>query len=180
MRRALIRHPDTPCEAVAGLVVEAHRPSPARLALRYTLQGELGALRIPPRTEPKRTDGLWRRTCFEAFLRADASAAYHELNFAPSSEWAAYGFNAYRAGMTLADATPRIEAFAETGDTLVVTAAIDLGAGLAEAKWYLALAAVIEERTGRLSYWALAHPPGKPDFHHKDAFTLEIRGASAS
>jgi hypothetical protein len=36
------------------------------------------------------------------------------------------------------------------------------------------LAAVIEETSGRRSFWALAHPPGKPDFHHADCFTLEV------
>jgi hypothetical protein len=38
----------------------------------------------------------------------------------------------------------------------------------------LGLSAVIEEANGRLSYWALAHPPGKPDFHHSDCFALEL------
>jgi hypothetical protein len=36
------------------------------------------------------------------------------------------------------------------------------------------LAAVIEEINGNLSYWALAHPPGKADFHHSDCFMLEV------
>jgi hypothetical protein len=36
------------------------------------------------------------------------------------------------------------------------------------------LAAVVEETSGHRSYWALAHPPGKPDFHHADCFTLEV------
>jgi hypothetical protein len=35
----------------------------------------------------------------------------------------------------------------------------------------LALSAVIEETSGALSYWALRHAAGKPDFHHADAFT---------
>ena len=38
----------------------------------------------------------------------------------------------------------------------------------------LALAAVIEEEGGRLSYWALRHAAGKPDFHHPEAFALEL------
>jgi hypothetical protein len=33
---------------------------------------------------------------------------------------------------------------------------------------------VVEEKDGLLSYWALNHPPGKPDFHHPDAFVLEL------
>jgi len=40
--------------------------------------------------------------------------------------------------------------------------------------WRLGLSAVIEEKTGRKSYWALAHPAGKPDFHHSDCFALEV------
>jgi hypothetical protein len=38
--------------------------------------------------------------------------------------------------------------------------------------WRLGLAAVLEETNGHKSYWALAHPPGKADFHHSDCFTL--------
>ncbi len=42
------------------------------------------------------------------------------------------------------------------------------------ASWQLALTAVIEETSGVKSYWALKHPPGKPDFHHADGFVLEL------
>lgn len=38
----------------------------------------------------------------------------------------------------------------------------------------IGLSAVIEEMDGTKSYWALAHPAGKPDFHHPDCFTLEL------
>ena len=42
------------------------------------------------------------------------------------------------------------------------------------ALWRLGLSAVIEDTSGRKSYWALAHPPGKPDFHHADCFAHEF------
>ena len=38
----------------------------------------------------------------------------------------------------------------------------------------VAMAAVIEDDTGGLSYWGLRHPPGKPDFHHPNGFALEV------
>jgi len=41
-------------------------------------------------------------------------------------------------------------------------------------RWRVALTAVIEETNGTKSYWALKHPPGKPDFHHADGFALEL------
>jgi hypothetical protein len=40
--------------------------------------------------------------------------------------------------------------------------------------WEAAITAVIEEADGTKSYWALAHPGEKPDFHHPDGFVLEL------
>ena len=36
------------------------------------------------------------------------------------------------------------------------------------------LSAVIETTDGAMSYWALAHPSAKPDFHHPDSFVLDL------
>lgn len=38
----------------------------------------------------------------------------------------------------------------------------------------LGLAAVVEEDNGNLSYWALRHCAGRPDFHHPAGFVLEL------
>jgi hypothetical protein len=38
----------------------------------------------------------------------------------------------------------------------------------------LVLSAVLEDTDGVLSYWALQHPPGRPDFHHPDAFAVQL------
>lgn len=46
-------------------------------------------------------------------------------------------------------------------------------------RWILGMSAVIEEVDGTKSFWALAHPPGKPDFHHPDCFTLKVPAPSA-
>jgi hypothetical protein len=46
-----------------------------------------------------------------------------------------------------------------------------------DAGWRLGLSALIEETSGRKSYWALAHPPGKADFHHPDCFVHELSPA---
>ncbi len=100
---------------------------------------------------------------------------YIELNFAPSKRWAAYAFDGYRNGMRpLAISAPRIEA-RRAGPCYSLVARLSLDAARAsEAPWQLGLAAVIEERDGGRSYWALAHPPGRPDFHHADCFACEV------
>jgi hypothetical protein len=60
-------------------------------------------------------------------------------------------------------------------------ATVDLsGCVAANGGLHLALAAVIEDQDQHKSYWALAHPSERPDFHHADAFTmdLELNGAT--
>jgi hypothetical protein len=50
---------------------------------------------------------------------------------------------------------------------------------LAEAgDWQLNISTIIEEANGRKSYWALAHPPGKADFHNPDCFVLHLPPAA--
>jgi hypothetical protein len=127
---------------------------------------------IPEAEEAARADELWKTTCFEAFLRADGGDAYREWNFAPSGEWAAYEFSGYRDGMTEADtAAPYIR----VEDNLTWFA---VGATIAvpgDRQWMLGLSAVLEEKDGTKSYWALAHPPGeKPDFHAADCFVAKL------
>jgi hypothetical protein len=177
MRRTLIRHPDSPCAAVSRIEVEVARPRTGVLALRYLVVARTGDLHLPPPTAPIRTDELWRRTCFEAFLREPQGEAYREVNLAPSTQWAAYGFDGYRKGMRPADGfdAPHIR-LRMTADGFELHAAMELAA----APCRLGLSAVIEEADGRISYWALAHPPGKPDFHHADCFALELPAPEGS
>lgn len=176
MRIALRPHPDTPPAEAISLDVEVARPAAGRLELSYVVTGAIDELRLPTPAAPERADGLWKHTCFEAFARRQ-DGGYYEFNFAPSGQWAAYGFSGYREGMADADVdTPQIEAHAEAGRYEVrVSLQLDRLPGLpADELWTLGLTAVIEDTDGGKSYWALAHPPGRPDFHHRDGFACEL------
>ena len=143
------------------------------LLLRYRLTGSMAAVRLPPPAASVRKSDLWRHTCFEAFVQAEGEEGYLEFNLSPSTEWAAYAFDGYRRGMRPAEATPAI-AVEQGPDVLDLTATLDLGAALpSAADWRIGLSAVVETGEG-LSYWALAHPPGRADFHHPDCFALEL------
>ena len=61
-----------------------------------------------------------------------------------------------------------------SADAFTLLATFDLSGLPERSPWQLALTAVIEDTTGALSYWALAHPSGAPDFHHPDCFVLEL------
>lgn len=184
MRQALRIHPDSRCLAASRIEVDIARPCSGALALRYLVTGAIGDLYMPPVTAPARADGLWRRTCFEAFVRPTPGEAYFEFNFAPGGQWAAYRFSGYRTGMSFVSeiTAPRVEV-RTTAECCEVRVALELDrlAGLpSDAAWRLGLSAVMEEANGRKSYWALTHPAGNADFHHCEGFAHELPAAEPS
>ncbi len=164
---SLLQHPSTD----AALTVEAvvRRIARGRVELAFDVLGDIADIVLPTRGEGQRRDGLWKTTCAEMFVRAPGAPAYREVNVSPSSDWAAYAFDACRQGRH-DDPGAELTGFdvSVSRSRLRLTAAIML-ADLADPA-EMALSAVIEMRGGGLSYWALAHPAGAPDFHHNVAF----------
>jgi hypothetical protein len=172
----LLPHPSTGPGPVRALEAVASYAGAGTLRLHYRLDADLAMLRIPSAAQSERRDELWRQTCFEAFVATSGSGDYAELNFSPCGAWAAYGFTSYRGDVTpLALARPpatrwRRERESLSLDVNVIIAGFQPAAGALR----VALAAIIEDKSGIMSYWALRHPPGKPDFHHASGFALEL------
>jgi hypothetical protein len=181
MRLALKLHSDSISPVATRIEVTTARPRPGHLTLHYVVTGKIGDLRLPPAAAPARTDNLWKHTCFEAFVRGEPQLAYYEYNFSPSTQWAGYRFTSYRGGMSAPSElrAPRIEV--QSGATQYeLKAALDLEMVPdlpSDATWRLALSAILEDSSGRKSYWALAHPQGAADFHHPDCFAHELARA---
>jgi hypothetical protein len=185
-------HPLFPCSAVTSIAAQVARGAGDLLSLRFMIEGGATTLRIPPLATPRYVHGLWQHTCVEAFIATDAAtSAYHEYNFSPSGEWAAYSFKTYRDGKTRDDAAlaPAIEVRRRAAG-LDITATIHLerlSFELADSELQLGLTAILESTDGSLSYWALSHPAEHPDFHHPASRTLRLErpgrsrtGASSS
>jgi hypothetical protein len=171
-------HPSQSNPAVSRIEAQVHTLDSGMLSFRYSLKADMAHVRMPPAGTGARADGLWRHTCFEAFVAPAGEAAYHEFNFSPSLDWAMYRFNAYREGMSPLKAARAPEISLKRLDRgLELCASVSVG-DMADLRGAgplrIALAAVIEDENGRLSYWGLRHPPGKPDFHHPDGFALEV------
>lgn len=163
----LTPHPDTPSSAVERIQVEVLREGD-RLRLQYVVDCDTARVRWPRPAEGARTDDLWRHTCFEAFVQSDAG--YREFNASTSGHWASYRFDGYREGMRPASEEVRVVNMEGRGVYLDLGVLIDLPPNPGR----VGLSAVIEDIDGGISYWALAHPPGKPDFHHPDSFALTL------
>lgn len=163
----LIAHPDFPCAGVDDVSITA-RLDGGRLRLEYGVVGRIEALRIPPPTISQRADRLWEHSCFEAFFAA--APGYVELNLSPSTEWAAYRFAGYREGMRHLDMAAPVVSVDAGEACLALVATFDIPMAATR----MGISAVIEAMDGGKSYWALAHPPGKPDFHDPDCFALDL------
>ncbi len=171
-------HPGTPCPALAGIEAITEHVSSNSVTISYSMTGRIADIAMPPQRAAARSNDLWQRTCFEAFVRPSDGLAYYEFNFSPSGEWAAYRFAKYRVGMCEAEGISAVKIDARSDRdsyTLRASLLFDGSFELARAaSWHLGLAAVIEEKSGRKSYWALAHPSDKPDFHHPDCFIHQL------
>jgi hypothetical protein len=180
-RYALIPHGGDTAQTAVRAIVASVEIEPGRgVVLEYRLSGELGRLAIPRRAAGQRADRLWEHTCFEAFVAPAAGAHYYELNFSPSTEWAAYEFDGYRQGMRpLALAKAPSVAVAQIASELSVTAAIELDAlQHAPWPWRIGLTAVVEDRAGTRAFFALHHPRQSPDFHDVAGFTALLDGSA--
>lgn len=173
MRQSLVLHPACETSPVRAIQVDVERPGRDSLLFRFTVEGDRERIRMPDLGPPERADDLWRHTCCEAFLGL-GGGAYAEFNFSPSHGWAAYHFHAVRQGMKpLQLERPAQIAMAPRDNGFVLTATVS-GDTVPNGPAPLGLTAVIEAMDGTMSYWALAHPAPKPDFHDPEGFVARL------
>lgn len=138
---------------------------------------------MPDLFSPGRANDLWKTTCFELFLQPAESPGYLEFNFSPSTRWSAYAFDGHRQGRRdfpltvepIIEREPALEPD-EANVIYALNAEVDLS-DIPNVPHLMGVCAVIEETDGTISYWALAHPPGKPDFHDPACFALVLPAA---
>ena len=177
MQLNLVPHPNTPPSEPFKVWVNAEYSgafgATASASLWFCIGAAPNRFVIPePVEDPARAEGLWETTCFEAFLRMKGEEAYREWNFAPSGNWAAYDFASHREGKSDAEAAAPYIRVEDNLTWFAVGATIALPT---EKVWDLGISAVLEEKDGTKSYWALAHNEDeKPDFHDAACFAAHL------
>jgi hypothetical protein len=180
MQLPLILHPQSRCDVVNAIDVDITRSGDTGLSLLFAVSGDIARIEIPDMSLAKRRNQLWQHSCFELFIRPVGEQAYHEYNISPSREWAAYWFSDWRLDMTdlPLDDAPLITTAPRDGE-LAVSVQLSSPTLPVNSVWQIGLSAVIEEKDGNFSYWALAHPPGKANFHHEACLALELPPVTA-
>lgn len=166
----LVLHPDCapgPITTVSASVA----PTASGCRARFRFEGDIARIRVPAKAPARRTDFLWKTTCCEIFWQPAGGPGYREFNLSPSGRWACYDFDDVR----LKRRDGAVEAIVLAGSSgpaeLVVEADIAADLPLPAA---VALTAVVEDEAGDIQYWALAFPPGKPEFHSDAGRTVRL------
>jgi hypothetical protein len=166
-------HPAHRPEAVSAVRARILGTDDSWLRLRWRVDGAQ-RLVVPAFAGKGRANGLWRTTCFELFLMPEGGPAYCEFNLSPSERWAAYDFPRYREEMSERPLEREPQWTMRLGSSFTIFDAAIPRSALPEGECRVNVAAVIEEQGGAKSYWALAHPPGKPDFHDPACFVATL------
>ncbi|MFZ9228880.1 MAG: DOMON-like domain-containing protein [Prochlorococcaceae cyanobacterium] len=153
-----------------------HPDQDPELLLSYQIDTAAVLQMDEPSAEPKRCDGLWNHTCLEAFVRDPADEAYWEYNLSPSGDWNVYRLDGYRQGLRQESAYGTLPfKLKQSSGALLLELRCCLPPSLHRAaELQLGLCAVLQEHSGRLSYWALNHPASEPDFHDPRGWTLKL------
>lgn len=171
----LAGHPDNPARFHQLADATLTHTANGGLQVIYAIHGLNLDLRIPTPHAPAPADALWKTTCCELFLGSVGQAGYREFNFSPSGQWAVYEFSDTRQRTPRAfDGPAPVLAFERSEDRLQLTATLPQHALPKGDTRRIAVATILEAEGGSLGYWALAHPPGQPDFHHHAGFVLSL------
>lgn len=173
----LAAHHDNPPRFHQGIDATLTQAADGGLQVAYAIHGFNLDLRVPTPHAPAPHDALWQTTCFELFLGAVGQSSYREFNFSPSGQWACYDFLDTRrpAPVPFDCPTPGIR-FERSEDLLKLFASLPKAALPKVDTLRIAVSAVLEAEGGHHAFWALAHPPGKPDFHAHTGFVLSLGG----
>jgi len=146
------------------------------ITLSFLLKGTMDNIVLPAAAGRQRCDNLWQSTCLEMFWGEAGKKNYWELNLAPTGAWNVYSFTDYRTEMRQEErvAEPFITTD-RTPDSFSLTAEFEIADLHAiRTPLRIGISAVIRHQDNRLSYWAMAHPEGKPDFHAPQTFLLHV------
>lgn len=169
-----------PAAALGTVLATMHAEADGSAVFEFRIEGrDLRQLRLPSPAPAGAADELWKHTCFEAFLAVRGEAAYREFNFSPSGQWAAYAFRAWRERIAdfVPAATPLVEA-EHSHERLILRARVPaalLPTAPPGTELQVGLAAVVEDRSGKLEYWAVRHVAAQADFHARETFVLMLK-----
>lgn len=149
-----------------------------QLFIQYKLSGRIDQIKLPAFSAlPTRKNELWKSTCFEFFIAMKNKPQYWEFNMSPSGDWNIYVMDAYRRiGFREETRIAKLSlGFKKQRQSYSIETSMDLSPMFPSNQiLQLGITAVIQTLDGLESYWALAHPGQRADFHLRESFILNF------
>ena len=166
-------------EEAIELQVEIDWSNDGSMLVKFEITGAIDRLKIPPVSDaPQRKTELWETTCFEFFLGSLGQENYWEINLSPSGDWNVFQLDGYRKNLREEQAIETLPfGVKRQGDRMTIEVTLDIQKlGLCRDAIELSMTSVLEERTGDISYWAIAHTGAITDFHLRNSFVISGLG----
>ena len=170
----LMLHRDCDLGPVRAITATARATSHGCEA-EFRMEGAIDRIFVPPHAASVREDDLWTTTCFEIFWQPIGGTFYREFNLSPSGKWAAYDFDSFRENSRDAPVDAISVSCSHSDRNLVLHASITTDLPTPA---QVALNAIVDDGAGKLQFWALAFPPGKPEFHSEACRQLIVDRAA--
>lgn len=119
-----------------------------------------------------RKHDLWKKTCFEIFLRPFNQESYYEINLATDGYWNGYEFSSYREPQPPQE-SQKIELLQYHWNSEKRMMTTEIRIDDSADTFQMGLSAVIKYKAlVDVTYFSLKHRPDKADFHWVESFTL--------
>ncbi len=144
------------------------------LILRHVMTGAIESILMAEPEVPVRRMRLWETTCFECFFGVPGQDLYWEINLSTAGHWNVFRLDNYRSGLR---EELSIQALSILVDRSVFSLETELDLsllGIQDSEIELSVTAVIADKRGAMSHWAVCHGGIEADFHLRNSFVIRI------
>lgn len=150
------------------------------LIVNYKIKGDLSSIDLGPLNESSnRIIGLWKKSCFELFLRSGNPQEYLEFNLSPNGDWNCFIFNEEINELTEYNELLKIDFTANLkDDEFTLELSIDrndlpvIHRDFQNVEFSTTSVLLINDgdEVFKESFWAINHCDTRPNFHHPDSY----------
>lgn len=121
-----------------------------------------------------RKDELWKKTCFEFFVKKQNDENYYEFNANAQGNWNYYKFHSYRSPIQVEDKITQIELKALSELPIKLRFKMNLNPLFKKGDRLLFSFCSVVLIADQITYWSNRHSVEKPDFHDANNFTINL------
>lgn len=148
-----------------------------QIHVRYRINGRTDNIQFPDVSQQaSRKNELWNATCCELFVGISGEPHYWEYNLSPSHDWAVFSFTDYRQNKSdeLSISQLEITTKIDKNNEFELKTILALPKMLIGHTLDIGVSSVVQDKSGKIHYYALTHPDKQADFHDRNGFNIKL------